>query len=196
MFMARNVPIPPPASGQPVPAFPLIAITTFTVVFYVGFGVWGVVSAIGLLRMRNWARICFAVFGGILCLFSIFGAFGSLMAMQFVPRTLPSGNNVPSELLTGIFVIFGIVALLCAGLGIWWLIYFNRSRVKVQFLGEAAAAEPRRFPLSITIIAWMLLVGGVMGLLGLVFMFSLSYPFRFLVLCFMDWERSCFIFCL
>jgi hypothetical protein len=177
MFMARNAQIPPPASGQPVPPFPLIAMTVFTLVFYVGFGVWGIVSAIGLLRMRNWSRICFAVFGGILCVFSIFGAFGSLMAMQFVPRTLPSGNNVPSGLLTGMFVVFGIVALLCAGLGIWWLIYFNRSRVKVQFLGEAAAAEPRRFPLSITIIAWMLLVFGLTGSLGLVFLFSLSYPF-------------------
>jgi hypothetical protein len=176
LFVARNAQIPPPASGQPVPPFPFIAITAFSLVFYVGFGVWGVVSAIGLLRMRNWARICFAVFGGILCFFSICGAFGSLMAMQFVPRTLPPGNNVPSELLTGMFVVFGIVALLCAGLGIWWLIYFNRSRVKAQFLGEAAVAEPRRFPLSITVIAWMLLVGGLMGSLGLVFLFSVSYP--------------------
>jgi hypothetical protein len=166
----------PPNPEQPVPPAPPIAMIVFIMAFYVGFGIWGIVSAIGVLRLRNWARICFAVFGGILCLLSIFGAFGSLMAMQFVPRTLPQGNNVPTGLMTGMFVVFGIVALLCAGLGIWWMIYFNRSRVKAQFLGEAAAAVPRRFPLSITIIAWLLLVGGLFSVLGLVFLFSVSYP--------------------
>jgi hypothetical protein len=98
------------------------------------------------------------------------------MAMQIMPEMVQRGD-VPAGALTGMFVVFGIIGLLCAGLGIWWLIYFNRSRVKVQFLGEAATAEPRRFPLSITIIAWMLLVFGLTGSLGLVFLFSLSYPF-------------------
>ena len=173
LLVARTL---PPNPEQPVSPMPTLVMVVFISAFYAGFGIWGIVSAIGVLRLRNWARICFAVFGGILCLFSIFGAFGSLMAMQFVPRTLPQGNNVPTGLITGMFVVFGIVALLGAGLGIWWLIYFNRSRVKVQFLGEAAAAVPRRFPLSITIIAWMLLVGGLMGSFGLVFLFSVSYP--------------------
>jgi hypothetical protein len=176
LIAVRNAQIPTSPSGQPVSPIPFVVMTAFLLVFYIGFGAWGIVSAIGLLRLRNWARICFAIFGGILCLVSVFGAFGSLMAMQFVPRTLPPGNDVPAGLITGMFVVFGIVALLCTGLGVWWMIYFNRSRVRVQFIGEAAAAAPRRFPLSIIIIAWMLLVGGLMGSLGLVFLFSVSYP--------------------
>ena len=41
------------------------------------------------------------------------------------------------------------------------MIFFNRSRVKAQFMGEAAASAPRLFPLSITIIAWFLIIGAV-----------------------------------
>jgi hypothetical protein len=177
VFMAGNIAMPTPAPGQPVSPIPPFAMLLFISFFYIGFGVWGIVSAIGILRLRNWARICFVVFAGILCLFSIFGLAGSLVAIGFVPRNLSPGSDVPPGLITGMFVVIGTLALLWAGIGIWWIIYFNRSRVKVQFLGETVAAEPHRFPLSITIIAWMLLVGGLMGLLGLVFFFSLSYPF-------------------
>jgi hypothetical protein len=53
--------------------------------FYAGFGVWGLVSAIGILRLRNWARICFAIFGGILAVFSLFGGLG----MSSWPRPQP-----------------------------------------------------------------------------------------------------------
>lgn len=79
-------------------------------------------------------------------------------------------------------VSMGIVCLAQLGIGIWWLVFFNRAKVKQQFpllpaLVTAApwqasypsetqsvsvpAAEqntPRR-PLSLTIIAWLLLVG-------------------------------------
>ena len=126
-IMTRNTPIPPPRPGQPVPPIAPAIMVAFISMFYAGSGVWGTVSAIGLLRLRNWARICFAVFGGILCLFSGFGVLGSLAAMWFLPQTLPAGNNVPPELITGMFVAFGAVALLCVALGIWWIIYFNRG---------------------------------------------------------------------
>src|SRR5215510_10257363 len=53
----------------------------------------------------------------------------------------------------------------------WWIIYFNSLRVKRQFLGEVAASAPRQFPLSISVIAWFLVVVGLCGLPG-VFLFS------------------------
>src|SRR5262249_10191756 len=142
---ARHMPILPPAAGQPVPAIAPAVMLAFISIFYIGCGVWGIVSAIGVLRLRNWARICFAVFGGILCFTSVSGMFGLLMAMRFVPQTVPNGSDVPPGLITSIFVVVGIFGLLCAGLGIWWIMYFNRSKVKVQFLGEAAASAPRQF---------------------------------------------------
>jgi hypothetical protein len=150
---------------------------------YAGFGVWGIVSAIGLLRLRNWARICFAVFGGILAVSSLFGAFGVVMSFLGPSRTeLPP--NVSPAFITGILAVFAVIALLFAALGIWWLIYFNRSGVKAQFMGEAAASAPRLFPLSITIIAWFLIVGGVSTL----FMFMLPLPMVLFGFVFRGWE--------
>ena len=176
-IMTRNTPMPPPSPDQPVPPIAPAMMAAFIAIFYAGSGAWGTVSAIGLLRLRNWARICFAVFGGILCLSSGFGVLGSLAAMWFLPQTLPTGDNVPPGLITGMFVAFGAIALLCAALGIWWIIYFNRPKVRVHFLGEDAASAPRQFPLSITIISWILVVGGPFGLLGLL---MVAYPFLFL----------------
>jgi hypothetical protein len=173
-----------PSVGHPAPAIPLGAIFGIMTGVYAGFGAWGIVSAIGLLRLRNWARICFAVFGGILAVFSLFGAFGMVIGLL-----APSGlgtqppPNVSPELMTGVFAVFAVIALLNAALGIWWMIYFNRSRVKAQFMGETAAAAPRLFPLSITIIAWFLILGGV----NVWFMFLLPFPMVLFGFVFRGW---------
>ena len=160
LFTLRAALVPPP--GLPPPAIPMGLILGIMAGIYAGFGVWGMVSAIGLLRLRNWARICFAIFGGILAGFSLFGAFGMLMAGFVAPQPLPP--EVSPALMTGILAIFAAIALLCAALGIWWVIFFNRQRVKTQFMSEVAAAAPRLFPVSITVIAWFLIVGGVSSL--------------------------------
>jgi len=57
--------------------------------------------------------------------------------------------------------------LTLAGIGVWWLVFFNRSKVKEQFgqlsfvpvSGSPLQAGKR--PLSIAIIAWFLLIGCV-----------------------------------
>ena len=62
----------PPVPDQPVaPGKPEVMLGIMAV-FYLGFAIWGIVSGVGLLRLRNWARLCFAVFGSIL-------SFGSLL---------------------------------------------------------------------------------------------------------------------
>jgi hypothetical protein len=178
IFMMRSALVSSPE--QPAPAIPFGLIFGILTGFYAGFGVWGIVSAIGLLRLRNWARICFAVFGGILAVFSLFGALG--MGLQATFPTEPPPNVSPA-FMTGVYVVFAILALLFAALGIWWMIYFNRSRVKAQFMGEAAASAPRLFPLSITIIAWFLIIGGV----NVWMMFLLPFPMVFFGFVFRGW---------
>jgi hypothetical protein len=46
-------------------------------------------------------------------------------------------------------------------IGAWWLIYFNRTRVKSAFLEGYVAASERRRPLSIAVIAWHAIAFGV-----------------------------------
>jgi hypothetical protein len=53
----------------------------------------------------------------------------------------------------GIVCIYGMLALI----GGWWLYLFNRAAVVAQF----APGPPPARPLSVSMIAWLLLVGGI-----------------------------------
>src|SRR5689334_7707901 len=56
----------PAVANQPVPPVKPEVMLGMMAAFYLGFAIWGIVSGVGLLRLKNWARICFAIFGGIL----------------------------------------------------------------------------------------------------------------------------------
>ena len=168
IFTLMAAVVPPP--GQPAPPIPMALLLGVMIGLYWGFGIWGIVSAIGLLRLRNWARICFAVYGGILAASSLFGGLGAALAALMPQPTLPP--NISPALMNRMFGLLTVVALLFAALGIWWVIYFTRPRIKAQFMSEAEAVAPRLFPVSITIIAWFLIIGGI----SLVFLSLFSLP--------------------
>jgi hypothetical protein len=131
-------------------------------VLYMAVGIWGIVSAIGLLRLRNWARICVAIFGGLLAGFSLCVAIGLIFGLSLMPHEFPPGSVVSSGFITGLLSAFAMIALSIAGLGIWWVFYLNRKHVKIQFLGEDTASAPKQLPVSIAIIAWALIASGIM----------------------------------
>jgi hypothetical protein len=139
------------------PAGSLAAVAIIASICF-GFGVWGIASAGGLLLRRNWARLCFLIFGGFLVFFSFCSAAGCLLVL-FVPTNPALPNNVSASLLTAFFVVFATGSLACLGLAIWWLVYFNRSAVKASFGVDAPASPRSRFPVSVSIISWLLIVG-------------------------------------
>ena len=53
-IMTRNTPMPLATPGQPVSPIAPAIMVAFISIFYAGSGTWGIVSAIGLLRLRNW----------------------------------------------------------------------------------------------------------------------------------------------
>ena len=130
-------------------------------VVYVGFGVWGIVSAIGVLRLRNWARICFAVFGGILAVFSLLVILGILLIVPAASQIQRANAGSSPDVFVALIVLFVVIALAITALGIWWLVYFNRQRVRVLFSGGEPTAVTSRLPLSISIVSWFLIAGGI-----------------------------------
>jgi hypothetical protein len=148
---------------------PLTVVLFIECIVFLAFGVFGIIAAVGLLRLRNWARISFVVFAGMLCFFCIFGIFGTLVAMLVMPQMVPPDPNVPPGLLTAVFAFYLVLQLAVGGLAVWWLIYFTRRTVKEQFMSPAEAARPLRGPLSVTIIAWLLVVSGGLSVLYLPF---------------------------
>ena len=142
------------------------------VVVFFAFGVFGIVAAIGLLRLKNWARTAFLVFSGIL----VGGSVGAVAMMIFMGMSDNAFPGMPPEargMLPAVLVIIVFFEILLAGLALWWLIYLTRQPIRVVFLGEDAAAQPRRGPLSVTILGWMMLIGGVPLLLSSFFSFPI-----------------------
>jgi hypothetical protein len=95
--------------------------------------VWGIVTAVGLLQLRNWARISTIVFSVLLV---VFGAFGMLTSMVFFLKP-PPGNDLDPKTFSLIGAFTALFALAQIGVGIWWLVFFNRASVKAQFLAQS-----------------------------------------------------------
>jgi MFS family permease len=149
----------PETAARPAP--PPAALLLVLALVYCGFGAWGITSAIGALLQRNWARICFLAFGGLLAFFSFCAAAGCLLVAIVVPSAGPLPDNVSADMLRAMFAVGAAVSLVCFAIGTWWLIYFSRPAIRSSFTGEAGPAAPRRLPVVVSIVAWLLIAGGV-----------------------------------
>jgi hypothetical protein len=112
-------------------------------------GIW---TAIGVFRLRAWARMSILPFAGFL------GAWAALALI--VTMLMP----MPPEISAGARQTFRGIAALMFGIplaiAVWWLIQFNALSTKAAFASPVIeGASPR--PLSISIIGWTGIVGGV-----------------------------------
>jgi hypothetical protein len=139
----------------------------FGIVFMTAPAIWGLTSGIGLLRLRNWARLSSLIFSGII-------AFMGLMSPIFV-LSLPMAPppNADASIMRIVKIVMAVSYLSLAALGVWWMIYLTRPRIKAQFQSALPAAQPGATlaqpgftlparsgrPLSISIIGWLMIVG-------------------------------------
>jgi uncharacterized membrane protein (DUF2068 family) len=179
-------------------------------VFMIALGCLAIATGMGLLRLRNWARISTIVFAALIL-------FVSLPGLAMIP-ILPLNNDpqMPTRVILGMRIGLGVFYGLQCALGGWWLYYMNSRGVKAQF-GSAqvlsappvsqtystladfpdlppSPAAPRR-PVSITIIAVLLLIGAVAAPLGLLMMRALQlppYPTPFMGFGLQGWGVACF----
>jgi|ERR1700728_857701 len=148
----------------------------FAAVLFFAAGAWGISTGMALLRLREWSRVSMMVFSALLVFLCIPGLLMFLMMPFPPPGTVPSPQLTPS-LLTGMRIFLTLLYAALAVLGGWWLYFFNKRSTKEQFLkmrgaslervlGQTAIAPGAR-PLSITLIAWYLLISAFIGVLGL-----------------------------
>jgi hypothetical protein len=161
-------------------------------------GAWGLASGIGLIYLKQWARISLLVFAGFLACITV-----PAVAMMAVIR-LPDSHdpNLPANFMTVMRIGMALFYGMFAALGVFWLYFFNKRSVKAQFqtmlpVPETAAgdsflgtalpapiASERARPLSITIIGWFLLVSCALTPLFLLLNHALlpgfQFPFYFL----------------
>lgn len=134
---------------RPFPTEAKLGLMILLVMFGV-LGVWGIVTSIGLLRLRNWGRISIVVFSVLLALIGL-GAAPFILLMPFPPN-VPQTFGTVRIVIAVVYGAFGI-------LGALWLYYFNRSSTRDAFGGTPVPGGGR--PLSISIIGWWLLLAGI-----------------------------------
>ena len=146
---------------------------------------WGIASGTGLMRLREWSRISMLVFSALLLFVCIPGLLMFLFMPFPPPGTAPS-PELTKEMLAATRIFMAVLYGILAALGGWWIYFFNKRSTKDQFLkvripglegmpgGEVISPYAR--PLSITLIAWWLLISGFIGVLGL----SVNPPVFFL----------------
>jgi hypothetical protein len=174
-------------------------------IFFLGFGGWGIASGVGLINTKEWARISMLVFGAIL----LVTALPAALVMAVMPLSGANNPNLPENFMLVMRLGIGSFYGLVGALGIFWLYFFNKKTVKAQFreMPQAtdevygtvqtdlagmsrvadvvgATEEEVSRPLSISIIAWFLLIGGAVCILCLPFAANF-FPDHTIPFCFM-----------
>jgi hypothetical protein len=135
---------------------------------------FGTATGIGLIYLRNWARISILIGGG----FSVFfGLVGIPITYFSLSSPMPNTPQLPAESMYLVRVILLFIYGLPLLIGVWWCVLFNRKSVKAQFAGAKLIANsdlPRKpaCPLPVAVLAWFY-IASILNLLFLPFI-----PFR------------------
>src|SRR6204780_1889626 len=157
----------------------------FLALFLFAAAAWGIASGTGLMRLREWSRISMLVFSALMLFICIPGLL-MFLTMPFPPPGTAPSPQLTKNVLMGTKIFLTLFYGFLAVLGGWWLYFFNKRSTKEQFLkvtggfsdrllADAMIAQGAR-PLSITLIAWYLLISAFIGVLGL----SVNPPVFFL----------------
>jgi hypothetical protein len=158
-----------PAS-QTGPQFPSFVrnLTVGGIAFFAGLAIFGIFTGVGVLRLKNWARISALVWSGITAAICGFG----LAFLTFIPLPTPASSPTPVSIMTLVRVTTGLFYAVPLGIAIWWLILFNRKAISAQFVASGvdipldASGFPTQttsdarpaLPLPITVVAVFLLL--------------------------------------
>jgi hypothetical protein len=192
------------SSGLPIPENQVHFVKYFMVVMALvlfAVGAWGIASGMGLLRLRESSRISMLVFSALLVFLCIPGLLMFLF-MPFPPPGTAASPELTKDMLAATRIFMVVLYGILAALGGWWLYFFNKRSTKDQFLKVkipgmegmpgAGVISPYARPLSITLIAWYLLISAFIGVLGL----SMNPPVFFLGFFFKGSSASILMFVL
>jgi len=108
-------------------------------------GAWGIITAVGLLRRRDWARWSAILFCAL------------MVALSAMAVIMVASISTPGVALGKLVTVCFIVTL--AGIAASWSYYLNTAVARAQF--EAGPGVPGGGPMSVWFIAWFLMIHGV-----------------------------------
>jgi hypothetical protein len=143
----------PPASASP-PMPPFVKSTAVAImIFLAGLAIFGIFTSVGVLHLKNWARVSMLIWGGVMAAFcGLALPFAAFVSMPEAPAESPMALPFLRILL---IVVYGIPFLI----GVWWLFLFNQRAIKEQFLavasgdGQLTVPSQPHCPLPLAILA-------------------------------------------
>jgi len=173
----------PMPGWMPIFEFAMVAI-------FIALALWGILTAVGLFRLRRWARYSVLVIGGGMALLGLCSIL-SMLFMLFVPMPVAAGVDASQAQSAQTFarVAFGVIAFFYAipcAVGVSWLVYFNLRPVRAAFAGATGELVTSRRPFLISVLSILNLVGAP-GCLLLVFLPMPGVIFGWLL---HGWEKA------
>jgi len=117
-------------------------------------GLWIVLTGIGIIRKKNWARYSlfvmsyFAIFTGLI-----------LYVVAFFIRISSHGNNQNPALTS--LILFAISTVFFIGIPLSFLIFFTRKSVKELFISKEEELKKSPRPFGIKLIVTLMFIGGI-----------------------------------
>jgi hypothetical protein len=174
---------------RPTPPSPIESLILYGAAAVYGFfALSGFLTAIGVFRLKNWARYSTLVFAGFVVVM------GLLLALEFVLMPVPgmpsrAGADSPAAITPMLRLLMAAFPLGFALLGAAWLYYFNRASIRSVFIqsdkrtnadAKGILVGGRRVPLSILVIAAFSLFGAIV-LIPFAFWLPANIFFGFIV---------------
>jgi hypothetical protein len=135
-----------------------------TCAFFLFLAVWGILTTIGLYKMKWEARYSIVVIGAAMLLVGLVMLPGILSTHTPAakPPNLTAAQMQTAQTGMAMARISSIVICgsLCA-VGVWWLVYFNMKSVRAAFSGASGEVEKSRRPFLISVIAVLSMIGAV-----------------------------------
>jgi len=104
---------------------PGVAILDILTILQVGFSLLGILTSVGLLRLRERARIAAIFLSTVPVLVVVFGLF------LFVATNQPHG---PASIAAGLgIVMYGAFLAILLPVSIWWLVVLTRDEARSHF---------------------------------------------------------------
>jgi uncharacterized membrane protein (DUF2068 family) len=154
----------PGAAAAPAPTW--LPIFTYVLsALFVSLAAWGILTAVGLFRLRRWARYSVLIIGGCLSLIGL-PSMVLMLVLTAIPLPVPASVDVThvhtAQSMTRIVLGTGAAfyGLVCA-VGISWLVYFNLKKVRGLFADVAGLPAHGRRPFLISTIAVLSLIGAL-----------------------------------
>jgi hypothetical protein len=183
--------LPTVSPAQPLPSWMPIYMYCLCG-FFVALAAWGIVTTVGLFRLRRWARYSVMIIGGALAfvgLTSTLVTFALLFVPLPIPATVDASQAQTAQSMTKVvFAVVGFMYLVVGAVGVSWLVYFNLKRVSAAFTSSAGVAAKSRRPLAISAIAILNMISPPCLLIAAL----LPFPAVFCGLMLHGWQKAAF----